>query len=320
MGGTILLTGASSFTGLWIGEALTKAGFQVIAPLQRPLADYDSVRLDRVRRLAAVAEVVLDCPFGSPAMAALIAARPGIDALAHHGAHIAGYRDPGYDAAAAFARNTAGALDCFRLLAAQGARLVIATGTVFEAGEGGPQTDPLAVTPYGLSKTLSTVAFAHYAAWAGLSFGRFVIPSPYGAFEERRFGWHLFRTWFAGGVPQVRTPAYMRDHIPAPMLAAAYADHLATLLAAPAAAKAAGVRRPSGWIASQGDFARKVAREASARLDRDCPLDFAVQTALEEPLWRVNSDPATPPGWDEAGFWDGYVDWYRELAAAGALG
>ena len=306
MGERVLLTGASSFTGMWIAEALAAAGFEVIAPLLRPQADYDPERRARIARLAQVAEVVYARPFGSPAFLDLIAAHPDIAALAHHAADVTGYRDPGFDAAAAFGRNLAGAPEVLEALAAQGARVLLVTGTVFEAGEGGCPDWPLAVTPYGLSKTLTNIAFWHHAAWAGLRFGRFVIPSPYGPLEQQRsFPADLFRSWAAGETPAVRTPLYLRDHLPAPQLARAYAQHLAALLRDPEPQE---VARPSGWIATQGDFARKVAAEAARRLGRDCPVAFAEQTDFPEPLRRVNRDPA--PAFDEAAFWDDYVGWY----------
>jgi len=316
MAQTVLMTGASSFTGIWIAEALAAAGFAVIAPLQRRRADYEGVRRERVLRLERVAQAVFDCPFGTAAFNDLIGVQSRIDAFAHHGAHMVGYRDPSYDVADAVRRNTQGALESFRALGGRGAQVVIATGTVFEAGEGGSPDHPGAVTPYGEAKTLSNIAFAQYAAAAGLRFGRFVIPSPYGVFEERRFSWHLFRSWFAGETPTVRTPLYVRDHIPAPMLAAAYASYLATSLAEDAAPAA---HRPSGWIAPQGEFGRKIAAEAALRLDRECPLILAAQTILEEPLVRVNIDPARPADWNEPAFWDAYVDWYSQLASRGEL-
>jgi nucleoside-diphosphate-sugar epimerase len=337
----VLLTGASSFTGMWIAEALAAAGFSVLAPLKRARADYDAERLARIARVEAAAEVVFACPFGSDAFLDLVRARRGIAALAHHAADVTGYRDPGFDAVAAFGRNLEGAERVLRLLADQGASAVIVTGTVFEAGEGSnatsvsfaeggappPQSggggsvrsaetegafpssqEHLAVTPYGLSKTLTNVAFQHYVAWAGLRFGRFVIPSPYGAYEQQRsFPAYLFRTWAAGQTPEVRTPLYLRDHLPAPLLARAYAAHLAERLADPAGRE---VCRPSGWVATQGDFASKVAVEAAARLGRECPLALAPQSEFPEPLSRVNSEPAPRTGWDETAFWDDYVGWY----------
>jgi nucleoside-diphosphate-sugar epimerase len=306
MGGRVLLTGASSFTGLWIAQALAAAGFEVVAALQRAPDAYDAERRARLARVAQVAEVVYATPFASPAFETLL--RGGrFAALAHHAADVTGYRDPNFDALGAFQRNTAGGPGLFATAAEAGVRALLVTGTVFEAGEGGGAAEPLAVTPYGLSKTLTNLAFRHFADWSGLRFGRFVIPSPYGAFEQQRsFPAYLFRSWFAGQTPQVRTPLYLRDHLPAPMLGRAYAGYLRALLSEAGAPEA---RRPSGWIASQGDFARKVAAEAAARLGRACPLELAEQTAFAEPLRRVNSEPATPADWDESRFWDDYVGW-----------
>jgi nucleoside-diphosphate-sugar epimerase len=302
----VLLTGASSFTGVWIAKALAEAGFEVLAPLLRPEADYDGERLARLARLREVAEVVYACPFGSASFLDLAGKRQDIVALAHHAADVTGYREPDFDAVAAFDRNLAGAPDVLARLAGQGVRVAVATGTVFEAGEG-DGAEPLAVTPYGLSKTLTNVALQHYATWAGLRFGRFVIPSPYGPYEQQRsFPAYLFRSWRAGETPMVRTPLYLRDHLPAPRLGRAYAAHLAALLRDPAAP---AVARPSGWIATQGDFARKVAAEAAVRLGRDCPVAMGEQTEFPEPLRRVNCDPPPALGWDEAAFWDDYVGW-----------
>jgi hypothetical protein len=41
---------------------------------------------------------------------------------------------------------------------------------------------------------------------------------------------------------------------------------------------------------------------------------------LEEPHLRVNCDAPADPAWDEARFWDDYVDWYERLRREGALG
>ncbi len=312
---TVLLTGASSFTGVWIAEALAGAGVSVIAPLLRPREAYSGVRLDRVLRLEQCARVTFDRPFGSERFLAEIRTSGGIDALAHHAAHITGYREPGFDPLDALARNTAGLGPVLESLREVGGRLVILTGSVFEAGEGGGDAPP-AVTPYGLSKTLTREAVAYWTGQAGLAFGRFVIPSPYGPLEAQRFGWRLFSDWFAGVTPTVRTPRYMRDHLTAPDLAAAYA---AQVIQAFESDWAGFVARPSGWIASQGDFARRVAAEAANRLAIPCPLVLAEQSVLDEPLVRINSGTtsSTPDG--APAFWDQYVGWYAELHHAGRL-
>ena len=312
---TVLLTGASSFTGVWIAEALAAAGFQVIAPLLRPREAYAGVRLDRVARLEQCARVTFDRPFGSERFLDEVRASGGVEILAHHAAHITGYREPGFDPLDALARNTAGLLPVLTTLRAAGGRLVILTGSVFEAGEGGGGETP-AVTPYGLSKTLTREAVAYGTADAGLAFARFVIPSPYGPLEEPRFGWRMFSDWFSGATPTVRTPRYVRDHLTAPDLAAAYVAHLVQSLEA---GGAGFVARPSGWIASQGDFAQHLAAEASRRLGRPCLVNLADQMTLEEPLLRINDGvaPSVPHG--APAFWDNYVGWYAQLHDQGRL-
>ncbi|WP_293681849.1 NAD(P)-dependent oxidoreductase [uncultured Phenylobacterium sp.] len=314
MGRRVLLTGGSSFTGLWIAEALAQAGFEVLAPLLRERSAYEGVRLERVRRLERCADVTFARPFGSDALLCDIRASGGVDVLAHHAAHITNYRDPAFDAADAVARNTNGLPATLAALRDAGAGLVILTGSIFEAGEGGDGPAAPWVTPYGLSKTLTREAFDDAVGAAGLRFARFVIPSPYGPFEERRFGWHLFRSWFAGETPLVRTPLYIRDHLPAPQLAAAYVACLTRWLADDDGER---VARPSGWIASQGDFAARVAAEAARRLAFGCPLEMADQSSFDEPRVRVNADPGA--GGDETAFWDDYVGWYANLHARGEL-
>jgi len=310
----VLLTGGSSFTGVWIAEALAQAGFEVVAPLLRQREDYEGVRLDRVARLEKVAVVTYGRTFGSQALLDDIRAAKA-DVLAHHAAHITGYRSPDFDPVDALARNTAGAAETLAAVRRAGGRLMVLTGSVFEAGEGGGE-EPGAVTPYGLSKTLTTSAFDYWARSAGLAFGRFVIPSPYGVLEEKRFGWHLFRSWFAGETPAVRTPLYVRDHLAAPQLAMAYAEYVAAILQAEGPPAPC---RPSGWIAPQGDLALKTAAEAARRLGRECPVELGEQARFDEPRVRVNDQPQWGASWDEAAFWDAYVEWYAGLHRAGAL-
>lgn len=308
----ILLTGATSFTGVWIAQALAQAGHEVIAPLKRPAADYDGLRRDRVDLLKTVAEVAFDTSFGSPAFLDLLKTAGPLDILAHHAADIPGYRNADYDVAAGVTRNLTGAGLVFDAAAAAGVRGVIATGTGFEDAAGG-----LAVSPYGLSKKLTNDGFRHLALWRGLAFGRFMINGPFGPLEEGRLVWSLFQAWFAGNAGIVRTPAYVRDNIPVVLLGRAYAGLVAEMLANP---KLDRVCRPAGYVGAQGEFAQRVAREASARLGRDCLVDCLEQTAFPEPRVVANDEPTLDKPWDEAGFWDAYVDYYREVERRGLLG
>ena len=312
----VLLTGASSFSGLWIAEALAGAGHSVVAPLKRRLEDYAGIRLQRVQRLQTIAETPFDHPFSSQAFLDLAGSRRW-DVLAHHGADIPGYRDASYDLVAGFQRNTSGARDVVSRLAAQNSEAaVIMTGTTFEAGEGSGEPDGLAISPYGLSKTLTNQAWRHLARWEGLRFGKFVIAAPFGPWEEGRFAWSLFQSWMAGSPALVRTPQYVRDNLPAPLLGLSYARLVADLMATN---ESELVARPSGIVGTQGAFARKVAVEARSRLLRPCDVEEAPQPELIEPQRRVNTDPVRDPTWDEPAFWDAYVSYYLELDARGLL-
>ncbi|MFN3585467.1 NAD-dependent epimerase/dehydratase family protein [Phenylobacterium sp.] len=308
----VVLTGASSFTGLWIAEALAGAGFHVTAPLRRARGDYTGVRAWRVERLATVAEVVFETPLASDAFGDLLAGARA-DLLAHHAADIPGYRSPDYDAQAGVARNLAGVPEAVAAFAKGGGRALLATGTYFESGEGGGEA---AASPYGLSKALTNAAQARLARQAGLGFGKFVIPAPFGPWEEGRIVWSLFQAWVEGRPGEVRTPAYVRDHLPAPLLARAYAEAASAMLD-----QGVGeVRfRPSGMVMRVGDFARAVADQVRARTGLACEVLEHPQAAFPEPEARANDQPRRfGPGEAEA-FWDAYVAFYDRVRAQGLL-
>lgn len=302
----ILLTGASSFTGLWFARALHAAGHSVVMPLRGTADSYGAgVRADRVRALAAHGEVVWECSFGSPRFLDL-AASGEWDLLCHHAARVGDYRSAGFDVTGAVAENTLALPEV--LAAMRGLRGVVLTGSVFEADEGAGSKPLRAFSPYGLSKGLTGQVVRHWCEVAGLPLGRFVIANPFGPFEEPRFGAYLMRCFLRGEVPEVRTPLYVRDNIHVDLLAARYAGFCAEL--------AGGTvwRRlnPSGYVESQGGFAQRFAHEMSARLGRPCEVRLGTQTDFSEPLMRVNTDPAAPevPGWDEAAAWDGVAAFY----------
>lgn len=311
----VLLTGASSFSGLWIAEALAAHGHVVTAPLKRDLSDYSGLRRERVERLAGVVEIVASAPFASRVFLDLIEARE-FDVLAHHAADIPNYRAADYDVGAGVARNIDGAQETFRALARRGGRAVVTTGTTFERGEGGGGPDDLALSPYGLSKTLTNEAFRHFARWEGLGFGKFVIAAPFGPLEEGRFAWSLMQSWFAGRSGEVRTPRYVRDNIPTPLLGEAYAALVAALMSG---AGEEHVGRPQGFVGTQEAFARRLAMEMAPRLGLDCAIVATPQPTLVEPEVRINSQPWLDTAWDAPKFWDDYAAYYRRIAASGLL-
>ena len=260
----ILITGASSFTGSWFARALAEAGHDVTATFRR--RDYDGLRAERVRLVCEVARPLWNVAFGD--------VTGSYDVLCHHGAEVGDYRSPAFDVETAVAENTRG---LERVTAAMGR--VVVTGTFFEQME----------LPYSVSKRRTTQIFRDAGAAV------FVIPNPFGPWEEPRFTTYLARTWLAGGVASVKTPDYVRDNIHVRALADAYVRFVSSddLEA-----------HPSQYREPQGAFAQRFARELEPLLGVPCALDLREQTSFDEPLELVNTDPVDgPEPWDELAAW-----------------
>jgi len=322
----ILLTGASSFTGHWFVEVLAAAGHEVVYTCTRDrLADYDALRQRRLRRLRGAAEPVWSCSFGDPTFVRLVRDRGPWDALCHHAAVARDHRSESFDVLGAVASNTRG-LDA--VLAALGGGALVVTGTVFEADEGqhGPTdggVDPVrtvddaerrAFSPYGLSKTLTWQIYRFACQRAGVRLGKFVIPNPFGPREPARFTSYLAAAWREGRTPEVRTPDYVRDNIPVDLLALAYRGLVERRVAGEAPDP--DFCRPSGYVSTQGEFARRFAAELQRRWPHlDCGLAFAAPTEYSEPRARYNPEAARTrfPDWDERAFWDGLAEYYENV-------
>jgi UDP-glucose 4-epimerase len=309
----IVLTGASSFTGSWFIRALSEAGHEVIALLSGAdhMDSYTGVRLRRIEQLKRICRVIFNAPFGSDAFLQTLRTLGSFDVLCHHWAATRGYRDPDFDAIGALAANTSRLPEVLRLSKDCGCGRLILTGSVFAQNEGLGNKPLRAFSPYGLSKGLTSEVFAHYCEREGMALDRFVIPNPFGPYEEPRFTNYLMQTWFAGGVANVATPAYVRDNIHVDLLARAYA----VFVAAGDRAGGGRVLGPSLYVETQGAFAERVAREARTRLSLKCELGFAEQTSFPEPRIRINSDIGLGAalGWSETAAWDAFCRYYTEL-------
>jgi UDP-glucose 4-epimerase len=302
----ILLTGASSFTGLWFARKLAASGHTVVAPLKG--SEYAGLRARRVAELKKVAEVVEDCPFGSPRFVDLAGA--GFDLLCQHAARTGDYRNPEFDVTAAVAENTHNLPAVIKLMLARGLAGVVVTGSIFEQDEGAGTAPLRAFSPYGLSKGLTWQCYRYLGETLGFTLGKFVIPNPFGPFEEPRFCNYLVQSWFKGEVPTVRTPLYVRDNIHVDLMAAAYAHFAGQLPSQHGVTKL----NPSFYVESQGAFANRFAGEMQSRLRVACPVVLLEQSEFGEPMVRVNTDRVDGAafGWSEAAAWDAEAEFYGD--------
>jgi nucleoside-diphosphate-sugar epimerase len=304
----ILLTGGSSFTGLWFARRLTSNGHTVVAPLKG--SNYAGLRGRRVAELRKIAEVVEECPFGSSRFLDLAGA-DSWDLLCQHAARTGeDYRSPEFDAMAALTENTRNFPTVLKAMLDRGLAGMLATGSVFEQDEGSGNAPLRAFSPYGLSKGLTWQYYRYLSETMHFNLGKFVIPNPFGPFEEPRFCNYLVQSWFRGEIPTVRTPLYVRDNIHVDLMAAAYAAFAEQL------PYRVGVTKlnPSFYVESQGAFANRFAAEMGSRLNISCPVILLEQTEFGEPMVRINTDriDGTAFGWSEKLAWDAEAEFYGQ--------
>jgi UDP-glucose 4-epimerase len=304
----ILFTGGSSFTGYWFVKELAAAGHDVFTVFRREAKDYSELRRQRVQALADICQPLYGMAFGDDRFVAFVKASD-IDLLCHHAADVTEYKSPDFNVTAAVENNTHRLPLVFNLLKERGCRKIVFTGSVFENDEGAGSGNREAFSPYGLSKGLTWQMLRYHAQLRHFSLGKFVIPNPFGPYEEPRFTHYLIKSWFAGIKPAVNTPDYVRDNIHVSLLAKAYGHFVS--------ASGTGISRlnPSGYIESQGMFARRLASEMQPRLGLECELELKLQTDFSEPMIRINTDVVDTKalGWDDSKAWDDLATYYARL-------
>lgn len=308
----VLFTGASSFTGSWFIHELAAAGHLVTATFTKEAGAYpDGVRRQRVALAAGACRPAYGVSFGDDRFLGLVK-EGSWDLLAHHAADVTNYKSPDFDAVAAVQRNTRNLPAVLGALAAGGCRRVLLTGSVFENGEGAGSEGLPDFSPYGLSKALTAQVFRYHCGRAGLSLGKFVIPNPFGPYEEPRYAAYLLKSWLSGATPVCSSPRYVRDNIHVSLLAKAYVRFAEGLPAT------AGFTRinPSGYAESQGAFTQRLAAEMRPRLKLPCPVQIQEQVDFSEPRVRINTDipDARALGWDESLAWDEMARYYQRLS------
>ncbi len=303
----ILFTGASSFTGSWFVHQLHAAGHELTMTFRGEPHDYEGLRAERVIRTSKLGESLYGCAFGDKRFCQVAGRSTGWDLLCHHAADVTDYRSPAFDITAAVSLNSFNvrsvlqALDCPVLL----------TGSVFEPNEGAGSDGLPALSPYGLSKALTGQIFSYYVDIAGLPLGKFVIPNPFGPYEEPRFTSYLVRSWYNQKTPRVNNPAYVRDNVHVSLLARAYVAFSEQLRNSNCSMKL----NPSGYIETQGAFADRFAGQMRKRLGLACAVDLAEKIEFMEPRVRINTDPldAADLNWCESESWDAIAEFYERI-------
>jgi nucleoside-diphosphate-sugar epimerase len=305
----VLLSGASSFSGYWFARTLANKGHEVTITCTQAAESYSGLRGQRLERLKDACNVVWNTAFGDDAYLDLIKANR-FDVLCAHGAYVRDYRSEEFPIDLALASNTHRLTSVLKSAKERGVTKIVLTGSVFEADEGLGESPLRAFSPYGLSKTVTGQIFHFWCDRLGVPLAKFVIPNPFGPYEEQRFTHYLMSTWAKGGIAGVKTPAYVRDNIHVSLLALAYAGFVAR--APTGTFEKLG---PSGYVESQGAFALRFAREMESRMQLPCGLNITAQTDFSEPITRINANrpDAVALGWDESAAWDELAAYYQNI-------
>ncbi|MFA6598817.1 MAG: NAD(P)-dependent oxidoreductase [Ignavibacteriaceae bacterium] len=313
----ILFTGASSFTGYWFVKELANAGHQVFTTYTKSdINKYDGIRKERIIKLNTVSEQIFNCQFGSREFIELINNENDWGLLCHHAAEITNYKNPEFDVINALNKNTLNLSLVFNNLLKRNCNTVLLTGSVFEFNEGSGSDDFRAFSPYGLSKGLTYNVFQYYSRFFNMKLGKFVIPNPFGPFEEPRFTTYLMKKWLNHNIASVNTPDYMRDNIHVDLLAKVYEAFVKKL---EKSEEILHKINPSGYVETQGSFAVRFANEMRKRLNIACDLELRQQTEFLEPKIRINSESASEliPNWNEEKAWDELAEYYKNNLKVG---
>lgn len=302
----ILFTGASSFTGYWFVKELIQSGHHVVAVFRQSHEFYTGLRRKRIDQLIPNCQTIFNCEFGSNAFSDLIKNLEKCDLFCHHAADVTNYKSPNFDIPAALMNNTKNVRFNLEQLLKKHCQTVLLTGSLFEQHEGAGSEGLRAFSPYGLSKSFTAEVFKFHAEQLKMNFRKFIIPNPFGPYEEPRFTAYLMQNWMNNKIPIVNTPAYVRDNIPISLLAKAYAYYVNS-----------GMGKiekfnPSGYIETQATFTERVATEMRKRLILPCQFELAVQKEFLEPLVRVNTDSLKHLSlhWNEEQAWDDFAEFY----------
>ncbi|MBU0534975.1 NAD(P)-dependent oxidoreductase [Patescibacteria group bacterium] len=305
----ILFDGSSSFTGYWFIKELHGAGHEVVAHFQQKPEGFEGIRKERVALLQSLCTPVIGKYFGDDEFIALIKSSKW-DLFCHHAADVTNYRSPDFNVIKALQGNTLNISEVLDSLKEQDCDHLLVTGSLFEQNEGSGDEPLNAFSPYGLSKGLTWEIFKYYTQAKGMSIGKFVIPNPFGPYEEPSptFTSYLIESWLKKEVPKIKTPKYIRDNMHVSLLAKAYKEFAESLISQK------GVLRinPSQYVKSQGDFGKQFADEMKIRLNVDCPIEIFDQVDFPQPRKRVNTTKlnAKELGWDEKTAWDDLAEFY----------
>jgi len=302
----VALSGASSFTAIWIAHALKEKGYEVHALCGSDETSYQGLPKKRIQFLKTITpHIYYNIRAELNSMNEWILEHKP-DFWIHHHHHMQDYRSPHYDTDMAKKVGLEPLPYLMENLKNSGAKGVLFSGSYFEPGEGGNSLDTKC-TPYSQSKKWVWEEIQKQCLRVELPLSKIVIPNPIGPYEneDRLIPIFIEKTKKSESL-FVHTPNVMQDHLPALWLGKIYVQALENQLN--------GIiknYRPSGRCVKNREWMLEIQNELIVKrlslplIPIECaPASENILTYLN---YKNNQEEKIDYGWSV--FWDEYAEY-----------
>lgn len=293
----VVVSGISSFTGLWVATALAGEGYDVVGFCTRPnLESYDGlarIRLDQVLKAGVTLEFGISSDDGT--MSRWFSRQSSTYFVYHHH-FMTNFRSPQYDLERARQVGINALPELVEALKQCGVKGVIYSSTYFDQAS-------KEVSPYGYSKREVWNKLESLCKDANIPVSKVVIANPIGPFEnEDRVIPQMILASLERKPFEMRSPSGFSYPIPVTELAESYTRAMAEL-----SKGVARVFSPSLGPMSNRELAQTALQELiERRLEiRPCELRFGSEVAPKFEFTEAN----VSCNWTR--FWNFYADHYR---------
>lgn len=298
----VLLSGASSFTGMHITTALTDAKINVAVTFRRTLSEYGGLKAERISLLSKARKLEAS-PIGSPSFSQCIRSfKP--DIYIHHGFDTTGYNQPGFPLRSRIESALHNMDTVCLTLSREGCKGIVYSDSIF-SGCGSIICDgTVPFSPYGKAKLEIGNRLERLCKKHQLQFWRVVIPNPIGVLDNPKLLKHVFNAWKRKQTPTLFSPHLIRDNLPVGVLAKHYLKVCEYILEG-----RSGISNPSGWVCSVQELVERAGREWTGRTGLAAPVRIEVKHDSQPILLHNTSTMLTETDdWSEDYFWNQLVE------------
>lgn len=271
---TVYVSGATSFTGVWIAKNFSNQGFSVFSSGSDQVHGYDEIRQKRFSLLTSFTQKHFALSSIADLEKSILDSKPEAFVFHHH--YMNNYRSPDYEFERAVEFGKIQADVIIKSLKSVDAKGIIYTGSYFEAGERGSQLNNV-VTPYAASKTEVYKYLKAECIKHGLMLGKVVIPNPIGPLEnsDRLIPTVIRKTLIKEKI-SIPNPNLMANNIDVRKLADNYVSVGSQNNFDQVEA------RPDGWIISTGALLQTCSTGLISQLTSELPqIEFGIPLSEE---------------------------------------